>query len=277
MRARRLWAQASIHAVLGAVALLTAIPVLIIWSMAFKSNQEIFTNLLGLPLHPNLNMLRFVWVEGQFSRYFLNSLAVAVPTVLLVIALASLTAYGLGFLRLPAANIVFYIFLLGFMIPVQALIVPLFYNLARLGLLNTIPGLVLVESAVGLPFAIFLMRGFLRSLPYELIETARIDGAAELRILLSIVLPLSTPALFTLATLQFMWSWNEFLLALIVLQEQDIQTVTLGLLRLQGGKYTLNYSAIAAGVLLTSLPIIIVFYIFQRRFIEGLTAGAVKG
>lgn len=265
------------HAVLILFAAVTAFPLVLILLMAFKTNQEILVNPLALPEKMCFDTIIRVWLDGNFQRYFVNSSLVAVVNVALVLILSGLATYALVHLRLPGANGMFVGFLLGYMIPSQAIIIPLFYSLSKYGLSNTRFGLALVEAAVWMPFAIFLLRSFFKNIPYELVENARIDGAPELRILYSIILPVATPALLTLIILQFKWSWNELLLALIILQKEALHTVTLGLLRLQGGRYTLNYTQIAAGVLLTSIPIVMVFLVFQRRFIQGLTAGAVKG
>lgn len=265
------------HLFLIFFSLLTAFPLVLILSMTFKTNDEILATPLALPSSLSLDGIVHVWIDGEFSQYYLNSVLVAVPNVILVLTLAALATYALVQLDLPGATWILTAFLFGFMIPHQALIIRLYYTLDSVGLLNTRIGLALVETAVWLPFAILLLRSFFRNMPRELIEIARLDGAGDLRILGSIVLPIVMPALLTLLILQFRWTWNEFLLALITLQDADLQTVTLGLMRLQGGRYTLNYTQIASGAILTSLPIVIVFFFFQRQFIRGLTTGAIKG
>lgn len=277
MTARKVGLRGLTHTALAIVAATTAVPIFVIWMMSFKTNQEIFDNVLAIPRQWHVENLAYVWVQGNFRTYFVNSAIVAVPTVLLVIGCSALAAYALVFSVLKRKDLLFYLFLAGFMVPTQALIIPLFYNLAALRLMNTFQGLVATEAAVGIPFGIFLLRSFFRDIPRELVESARIDGAREYTILARIILPLGKSGVLTLAVLQFLWSWNELLLALIVLQQTHIQTITLGLLRLQGGKYTLAYNAIAGGVLITSVPIVIVFVLFQRRFIQGLTSSALKG
>lgn len=269
--------QLPAHLILSAAALLTVFPLIIIWLTAFKDNPEVFRNPLALPETWLWRNLVTAWTQGRIGRYFINSLLTAVPVVFIVLICSSLAGYGFTFLRLPGTRPLLFGILIGMVIPIQALIVPLFFTLADYGLIDSIPGLILVQASLGLPFGIFFMRAFFRDLPGALIDAARIDGAGEPRILMRIVLPNARPALLTLAALQFMWAWNEFLLALVILHSPDLRTVTLGLFYLRGGQYTLNYSLISAGVLLVSLPIIIVFFALQRRFIEGLTAGAVKG
>src|SRR5690606_32562243 len=156
--------------------------------------------------------------------------------------------YGLVFAGLPGASAILACFMLGLIVPLQAIIVPVFYNLNSIGLLNTHLGLILVQAAVGLPFGIFLMRSFFLGVPKAIVEAARLDGAIDVVVLLRVVLPMSSAHLLTLGTLQFMFSWNDFLLPLLVLQDPALRTVTLGLFYLQGGTYTLNYALISAGV-----------------------------
>lgn len=276
MKAANLQNAALLHMLLITAAVLTLFPLLMIVLMAFKTNQEIFANPLALPERWRFEQLWEAWEGGNFGRYYLNSISVTVPNVLIVVAASTMAAYALVFVDLPFRGLVLMLFMLGFIVPLQAIIVSMFYNLGDLGLINTHLGLVLVQSAIGLPFGIFLIRSFFLGIPSEIIEAARVDGASDLTILFRVVLPLSSAPLLTLATLQFMFSWNDFLLPLIILQDPSMRTVTLGLFHLQGGTYTLNYALISAGVVLTAVPIILVFFLLQRQFESGLTAGAVK-
>jgi ABC-type glycerol-3-phosphate transport system permease component len=265
-----------LHGVLIASALLTVFPLGLIALMAFKTNPEIFANPLALPGAWRWDQIGKAWTDGHFGPYYLNSLRVAVPTVLMVVVASTLAAYGLVFGRLPGARYVLAAVLLGLIVPLQAIIVALFHDLGDIGLLNSLWGLSLAQAAVGLPFGIFMMRSFLLGIPKDLIEAARLDGAGDLTVLRRVVLPLATAPAMTLATLQFMYSWNDFLLPLIILHDPSLRTVTLGLFYLQGGTYTLNYAMISAGVLITAVPIMVVFFVLQRQFIAGVTAGAVK-
>lgn len=265
-----------LHLVLIASAAITLFPLIVIALMAFKTNPEIFANPVGLPHTWHIEQLGQAWVKGRFGAYYLNSLAVSVPAVLLVLICSSLAAYGLVFLDLPGVRIVLALFMAGLIVPLQAIVVPLFYTLGDLNLLDTHIGLSIAQAAVGLPFGIFFMRSFFMGIPKGIVEAARLDGAFEITLLLRVILPISAAPLLTLATLQFMFSWNDFLLPLVVLHDPAMRTVTLGLFYLQGGTYTLNYALISAGVLLTAVPIMAVFFLLQRQFISGVTAGAVK-
>jgi raffinose/stachyose/melibiose transport system permease protein len=161
------------------------------------------------------------------------------------------------------------------MIPVWSVVIPLFFQLRNMGLINTRLGAILVETALGIPFAIFLLRASLRDLPYELIEAARIDGAGDLRTLWSIVRPLLSPALQAVVILQFMTSWNELVVPLFFLQTDDVRTLPIGLTFFQG-RFTTDTSVLAAGTTLAALPVLIIYVILNRQFIQGLTAGATK-
>lgn len=265
-----------IHLLLVTSAVVTVFPLIMIGLMAFKTNNEIFTDPTGLPTVWHFEHLAEAWVLGNFGTYYLNSIIVAVPTVLLVVICSNFAAYGLVFGRLKGTKVLLGLFLLGLIMPLQAIILPLFHNLGDASLLNSHYGLILAQTAVGIPFGIFLMRSFFLGLPSEIIEAARLDGALDLTVFTRVVLPLSAPPALTLATLQFMYSWNDFLLPLMILQDSSLRTVTLGLFFLQGGTYTLNYAMISAGVILTAVPIMFVFFMLQKQFISGATAGAVK-
>jgi raffinose/stachyose/melibiose transport system permease protein len=263
------------HVFLVFVALYTVFPLLIIFSMAFKTNQEILFDVLSPPKSYSLNSIVEVWKASRFNVYFFNSLAVTLPHVLIVVVLTIMTSYGLVFTRIPHRDAIFSFILVGFMIPIQAIIIPLFYSMTRMRLINSRMTLALLEAAMYMPFCIFLLRSFFRNIPVSLVEAARIDGANNFQIIRHIIVSTAKPAVFTVLILQFKNSWNEFLLPLVMLQREGIQTLTLGFSRLQGGRYTLNYNSIGAGAIIVSVPMIAVFIMFQGKFIQGL-AGAVK-
>ena len=259
------------------ILIIVLFPLVWIGSMAFKTNFEIFKTTFSLPKKMHWENIITVWTVGQFSKYLLNSVIVTIPVVLGVLLVTSLAAYGLTIMDLPGKNYVFIFFLFGLMAPIQAIMIPLYYDLTKYGLINTFSGLTLVEiSYLGIPFGIFLLRQFFITIPRDLISAARIDGCSDIQILYKIVLPISKPAVSALIVIIFMYSWNEFLLPLMLLQDSNLRTLPLGLVFLQGGKYTLNYSQIAGGVLIAALPIMIVYLLFQRKFVQGITAGSLK-
>ncbi|HHT09088.1 MAG TPA: carbohydrate ABC transporter permease [Atribacter sp.] len=257
--------------------IISIIPFIWIWSSAFKTNMEISENPFSLPKKLHIENISEVWYKGHFNIYFTNSLIVTIPNVILVVFLSSIAGFAFSKMKFIGRDILFYMFILGFTIPVQAIIISLFYDFQNYGLINKLSGLILAETGIGLPFGIFLMRSFFMNLPNEIYDAAKIDGCSNFRAFYSIFLPLAKPAVLSLVVFQTIWSWNEFLLALLLIQSEKLRTIPLGLMFLKGGRYTLNYSQIAAGITVVSLPLIIVYLIFQRTFIEGITAGAVKG
>ncbi|MBI3962321.1 MAG: carbohydrate ABC transporter permease [Deinococcus sp.] len=257
--------------------LISLVPCLWIWSSAFKTNQEIFANPFRIPTSWRWDNFQAAWAQARLGRYLANSLLVTIPTVLGVLLCTIPAAYAFSRLRLPFGSAVLGFLLIGFAIPVQAIILPLFYHLRDLNLLNTHAGLILSEAALGLPFGIFLLRAFFISIPRELEDASRIDGCSSLGTLWHVMIPLARPAIFTLLIFEFMWSWNEFLLPLLILQNDNLRTLPLGLALLRGGRYTANYGLLAAGVTIASLPIVLVYLAFQRSFERGITAGALKG
>jgi ABC-type glycerol-3-phosphate transport system permease component len=263
------------HIFLILVSLYTVFPLLIIFSMTFKTNQEILFNVLSLPSSYSLKSIIEVWNDSRFNVYFFNSMVVTIPHVLLVVVLTIMMSYGLVFTRVPYKDVIFSFILVGFMIPIQAIIIPLFYSMTKMHLINSRIMLAVLEAAMYMPFCVFLLRSFFRNIPVSLIEAARIDGANNFQIILYVIISIAKPAIFTVLILQFKNSWNEFLLPLVMLQQERIQTITLGFSRLQGGRYTLNYNNIGSAAIIVSIPMIIVFIIFQGKFIQGL-AGAIK-
>jgi len=215
-----------------------------------------------------------------FPRYFFNSVVVTGSIVGLNIVFDTMAAYAFAKLKFPGRNFLFFFLLLTLMVPFQVNLIPLYRIMVGLHKLNPHLG-VNTYSGIILPgaiqvFGIFLMRQFLQSIPDEVLESARVDGASEFMILRKIVLPLAAPGMATLAIFTFLGAWNDFLWPLIVINQDSLRTLPVGLALLQQ-KNTINWGDIMAGTALAAGPMIVVFLMLQRRFIEGLTAGAVKG
>lgn len=216
------------------------------------------------------------WETGGFSIYFTNSLTLILIKVPLGIFLAALAAYPLAKMRFRGDLTVFIFFLFGLAVPVQVTLQPLLVMMKQIGLANSLFALIPPYVAFGLPFQIFVLRGFFRLIPSELIEAARIDGASEFRVFWTIMLPLSVPALAALAIIDVLATWNEFLIALVLISAHDSKTVPIGLLQFQG-EYSSQYTLLMAGIVISILPVLAIFLFLQRYFITGLTAGSVKG
>ena len=277
MKMNEIYAKVITYFVLMLFVAISLAPCFMIFMSAFKENIQIFKNpyLPGKEL--SLSPIIETWTRGRMGIYWKNSVIVTLPTVLSVVLISSLAGYAFAKLKFIENKLLFYFFLIGLMVPFQALIIPLHYDLIKYNLINTYHGLILVQISVGLPFGIFLMRSFFRSLPDELIQAAKIDGASEFKVFMFIVAPLVKPAALTLSIFSFLGTWNEFLLALIILHDEPMRTLPLGIMFFQGA-HTMHHNLIAAAALISSLPVIILYLFLQRYFIKGMTAmGALKG
>lgn len=226
---------------------------------------------------PGIHGENFVnaWRIGRFGDYMLNSVTVAVIVVLVAVSASILAGYALGTMRFRGATPLFYLFLLGIMVPTEAFIVPMFFDMRALGLTNTIWGVALPQIAMSIAFGTFWMRAYFRGSSRELVEAARLDGAGSWRILWQILVPIGRPAILTLVLLTFMWTWNEFLVPLVMSPNGTVRTAPLGLAFFQG-QYTQGTALLAAGAILVALPVVVLYIFLQRHFIRGMIEGAVK-
>ncbi len=275
MAARRWGARIGQSAPVCLIGVLFLLPVIWVLSLSLRSKKEVFTALFftrGL----HLENYAVAWQTFHFGGLFLNSVLVTAASVLFILAISSLAAYAFCRLRYRGSEFFFYLILLGMMIPPAAVVIPLFLIIKNLGLYNTRLALVLAYIGFGLPIAVLIFRGFFHSVPGELIEAARIDGTHEVGAFLRIILPLSTPAFATVVVFSFMQNWNEFLLALILLKDKALYTIPVGMANLVG-QWDSPWQLIAAGVVIASVPIFLVYLLIQDLYVKGLTAGALKG
>lgn len=268
--------QGSIHAVILVALTIAVVPFL--WAIlgSLKHNDAIFLDPFSFPSPPRWDNYSEAWIRGKFGTYFWNSVAIAVPSVTLTLFCSSLAGFSFARLRFPGSRWVFYTFLIGMAIPTNAILIPLYYTVRDLRLLDSLPGVIFPQIASGLPFGIFMMRAFFRTLPHELEDAARIDGCSDLGIYWHIMLPLSTGALTTLLVFVFMGSWNDFLIPYVFIHEDSLRTIPLGLLHFQGS-YVSEYRLIFAGIVISFIPTLILYLVFQRQFIRGITVGAIRG
>jgi len=215
------------------------------------------------------------WNQGNMGLYMKNTLIICLVKVPLGILIEALAAYSLTRMVFKWNNLLFAFFLVGMMIPMQATLVPLNMFLNKTHLVSTYPGIFLIYIGFGIPFGILILRGFFRTIPKEIDESAVIDGCGEMGKFLRIILPLSMPAVATLVIFDFMATWNEFLLAQIFITKDTMRTITTGLMAFKG-EHSADYTLMNAGVLISILPSLIVYLLFQKYFVSGL-AGSVKG
>lgn len=250
-------------------------PVYFMLSNAFRTQIDWANSKVGLPTVASLDAFRRAWTGASIDTYFRNSVVVSAATVLLSVALASMAGYSLSKLRWRFQRPTFFFLLAWMAIPPLLLMVPIYVEMVDLGLIDTYWSVVFLYTALNLPFNVYLMTAYFRSLPDELLEAARIDGAGVHQIFGRILVPLARPALATLCIFNFLWAWNEFVFALLLLQSDSVKTLTVGVLALQG-RFTTDYPALMAGLLITSLPVIGVYLVFQRHLVRAIAAGAVK-
>lgn len=275
-RRRRTQALAA-TAVLIVIAVFWASPVLILLSTALKTTADFDAHgATSLPQSLTLANFRAAWNVGQFGTAFVNSGLITFVKVPIGVFLAALMSYSLAKLKINLRRSILFLMLLGLTVPIFIAVVPIFTMLRQVGLIDNIWGLLPPYLAFGLPFEVLILTGFFRRIPQEVIEAARIDGASELSIFVRIVLPLSLPVLITVAILDAVATWNELVVALVLLSSPGHRTVPLALLNFQG-QFTTDFPGLCAGILIALLPILLAYGFLQRWIVSGLTAGAVKG
>jgi raffinose/stachyose/melibiose transport system permease protein len=242
---------------------------------SLKSQPDLLRGAFVLPDRPLFENYVSAWVDGHFGTYFKNSIIVVIPVVVISVVLGMLTGFGFAFLSFPFKRTVFVILTLGMMVPTEAFIIPLYYEMLYLGLLNSYWAMILPQIAMSIPFATLFMASAMQQIPAEIVEAAILDGATRPKILWTVMTPLLSPALSTLALFLFIWTWNEFLIPLILVNDDAYRTLPIGMLFFQG-RYTVNTPVLTAGAVTIIFPIIVVYLIFQRKFIESLTAGSTK-
>lgn len=270
------WQSAMYQALLAMTTLLMLYPVLIMVLSALKPTAEIYNSPFALPSAWNLANIETIWRETRFLAYLGNSVLVTVSSIALMLVSGTLAAYALARYVFRGNEAIYLFFLAGLMVPLKLAIIPLFIELKTLGLIDTRLGLVLVYAAMGLPSTVFIMTGFLKTVPAELEEAARIDGASEARILARIMIPLSRPALVIAGIHNAVPIWNDFFFPLVLIQSDHAKTLPQGLTVFMG-EYSTDWGVLFAGLTLSALPLTLVYIALSRQFIAGLTSGAVKG
>ena len=263
------------HLVLLPVAVLMLVPLvwMLVTSVETLNETRHFPPIL-VPHHVRLGNYTEVLRNAPFARWFLNTLIVTVAVVVGNLFLCSLAGYAFARLKFFGRDVVFILVLATLMIPFQVIMIPTFLIVRKLGLIDTLGALILPN--LGSAFGIFLLRQFFRTLPIELEEAARIDGASRLGVLFKIVIPLSGPALATLAVILFLWTWNDFLWPLITIYNPNNMTIQLGLATFQGAHQT-NTNLLMAANVMSMLPVLLLFFFAQRYFIRGIATTGLKG
>ena len=264
------------YIVLTAITLLWLLPIFAALITSFRTMDDISINgFWSVPRDFSINNFSDAWTTARVSNYLLNSFIITIPSLFGMLFLSSLSAYALARFKFKGNLAFYFMYVAGTMLPFQILLLPVFRLTNILGLYNTYGALILIHTAFQLGFCTFVMRNFMRTVPEDILDAARVDGCNEFRIYWQIMLPLSLPSLAALATLEFTWIFNDFLWALILVSADALRPVTAGLATLQG-QYTTDWPIITAGALLATLPTVLVFIFLQRYFIQGLTLGSGK-
>jgi sn-glycerol 3-phosphate transport system permease protein len=264
------------YVALAIAVLLVGLPMYWMLLAAFKTNQEIFTAPpTWIPLAPTLGNFPAAWNQAPFGHFYVNSIVYTLVSGTVKIMQAVFCAYAFAYLRFPYKNALFVLLLMALMIPDEFTVLPNFLTLANFGWINTYQGLLLPGFVSA--FGTFLLRQHFLSLPKEVLDAARVDGAGHLRTLWNIVLPMSRPVLATLILLTAVQRWNDYLWPLIITNAAEMRTLSVGIALLFAKETGTQWGMVMAGTLYVVLPVLILFLLVQRHIVEGIAAGAVKG
>jgi ABC-type glycerol-3-phosphate transport system permease component len=264
------------HLVLLGLSFLMLFPVILTISSALKSRADVRTNPFGLFSSFSLDSIDRAWTVGNFGEYTLNTFVLSLPSTIIVVALSTMAGYAFAKLPFRGRTVIFYLVMLGLLVPFFTYMIPLYFQLQGMALLDTLPGAILVMATTGLAFGAVFMRAFFLDLPPELEQAARIDGASEFQIFTKVMLPLVSSGAGALAVFTFLQNWNNLLIPLLYLPGGDYRPLTLGLYLFAGGR-TVDIGPLAAGTLITILPVVVLFVLLQRQVAKGILSGAVKG
>jgi raffinose/stachyose/melibiose transport system permease protein len=251
-------------------------PLILMAMNSFKPSEEFLINPFGLPSHLTFDNLINVWHEGSYAKAYFNSLYVGVATIVIVCFCGGLGAYTLAKMKFKGSSLVILFLLLSLSVPMGLFLVPLFFIWQKLHLMNSLLGLIIIYSAIFLPFNVFLLRAFFIGIPKEISESAELDGCNEFSIYLRIMMPIARSSFFTVALIVGLWTWNEFFFANAFIQDESIKTVSVRFLSFQG-QFSSDWSKISAAGLISILPMVVAYLFLQRRFIDGITEGSIKG
>jgi len=264
-----------IQLLMGLMSILSLYPLYFILVTSLKSQREYVYNLWAPPMHPTLANFVEVFLGSKMPKWFVNSLIITVVTVGVSTIVAAMGAYAIARGRFWGHRAVFNTMVGLLVVPPVILVVPMFILMVRVGLINTFSGVIFFYAGLLIPFSVYLLVNFFRTLPEEVFDAALIDGCSPLVMLWRIVMPLAAPALITLIVVNAVWVWNELFIALVFLQKEELRTLMAGLALFQG-RYSTNQPLIMAGSLVGLLPALVLYLFGQRYFIRGLTAGSFR-
>ena len=265
------------HVLLAVWSVIVIVPFLWVVLSSFKTTKEILASPFSLPAHWSFDNYAHAWTDAGIRQFFLNTVIVVGAALVLVMLLGAMCAYVLARFTFPGARFIYYLMLAGLTFPIFLAIVPLFFILKNIGLINTLPGLIMVYVAFALPFTVFFLYAFFRTLPDDVYEAALIDGAGEWRAFFRIMLPMARPGIAAVAIFNFLGLWNQFLLPVALNTDQSRYVLTQGMASFasQAG-YAVDFGALFAAVVITVVPVLIVYVIFQRRLEGSVSRGTFR-
>ncbi|ODT82629.1 MAG: sugar ABC transporter permease [Pelagibacterium sp. SCN 64-44] len=250
-------------------------PIVIMVFSAFKTTPQIFQSPFSIPDFTQVANFAKIWTQTNFLRYLMNSFIVTGASMVLILTLGTMAAYAIGRYQFKGSTFILMFFLAGLTLPLKLAIIPLFMLMRDLSILNNQLSLIFVYTAMGLPTTVFIMTGFIRTLPNELEDAARMDGASEARIMWAIMLPLVRPAMVIAGIQNLVPIWNDFFFPLVFIQNDNLKTLPQGLTTFMG-EYTTDWGVLFSGLTLSAAPIILIYIVLSKQFIAGMTSGAVK-
>jgi N-acetylglucosamine transport system permease protein len=265
------------HVVLAVWAVIVILPLVWVFLSSFKTTSQIFASPLSLPTKLQWDNYASAWTDSHLGLYLLNSVLVVTSALVVVMILGAAAAYSLARYPFPGSGILYYLILAGLTFPIFLAVVPLFFVVKNFGLLNTLPGLSATYVAFAFPFTVFFLYPFFRSLPQEIAEAAELDGAGEWRTFWQVMLPMARPGMVAVAIFNFLGLWNQFLLPVALNTDESKYVLSQGMARFasQAG-YAVNFGALFAGVVITVVPVLIVYMVFQRQLQGSLSQGTLK-
>ncbi|MFJ3816349.1 carbohydrate ABC transporter permease [Streptomyces sp. NPDC090056] len=265
------------HGILILWAIMVVMPLLWAVMTSFKTDRAIFTSPWSLPDRLHFENWSRAWTEAHMSDYFLNTILVVGGSLIGTLLLGSMAAYVLARFEFPGNRFLYFLFIGGMSFPIILALVPLFYVMQNMALLNTLHGLVLVYIAYSLPFTVFFLTAFFRTLPTSVAEAAFVDGASHTRTFFQVMLPMAKPGLISVGIFNFLGQWNQYLLPTVLNTEPERKVLSQGLVQLAVSQgYKGDWSGLFAGLVMAMLPVLVAYIVFQRQVVAGLTAGAVK-
>lgn len=276
MRAKRRLTGAILTAAALIISAVHISPIVVMVLNSLRTNDEVYLKTVGLPVIPQFENYAVAWSKGQYGQAYLNNLAIGLTVAFIVLLCTGLAAYGVNKLRIYGNAFFSNYFVAGLAIPSFAIIVPLFFFFNKVGLTNSRAGMVIIYSAINLPFNFMFVNAFFKNMPKELDEAARIDGATELQNFLYNIIPMAMPIFSSVLLIVFVNVWNEFMFANIFLQDETMRTVSLRIYTFIG-KTGGDFAYVYAAAVISILPILVIYLLMQNTFIEGMTAGSVKG